>query len=133
VSPARLQIVKRLQLRVGVLRGEFGKDLRFDQRNGRRGTVLAAQALLARRGELKSWVGADAMQLEVKARDTMGYAAYATSRSETCSNQQSSILHSPFSSASLADMTCEAIAGKAGEKVSDFTECCVCERTLRNL
>jgi signal transduction histidine kinase/ActR/RegA family two-component response regulator len=52
-----------------------------------------------------------------------GYAEYATSGSETSSNQRDSILQKPFSSTSLADMIRAVLAGKASEKASDAKEC----------
>jgi hypothetical protein len=78
-------------------------------------------------------VGLEAMRPDLKAAHKMGYSAYATSSSETCSNQRESILQVPFSSASVADVISDMLAGKAGEKASDATECRVFQRTLGNL
>jgi DNA-binding NtrC family response regulator len=73
-----------------------------------------------------------AIRPEIKAAFMTGYAEYATSGSETPSNQQSSILQKPFSSTSLADMIRSVLAGKAGEKASDAKERRVIQETLRN-
>ena len=51
-----------------------------------------------------------------------GYSEYATSGSETSSNQES-ILQKPFSSTSLADLIRDVLAGKASEKAGDAKEC----------
>jgi signal transduction histidine kinase/CheY-like chemotaxis protein len=67
----------------------------------------------------------------MKAAYMSGYSEYATSGSETPSNQDS-ILQKPFSSTSLADMIRSVLAGKAGEKVSDAKESRVVQGTLRN-
>jgi signal transduction histidine kinase/ActR/RegA family two-component response regulator len=60
---------------------------------------------------------------EIRAAYMTGYAEYATSGSETSSNQQDSILQKPFSSTSLADMIRAVLAGKASETASDAKEC----------
>ena len=60
---------------------------------------------------------------DIRAAYMTGYAEYATSGSETSSNQQDSILQKPFSSTSLADMIRAVLAGKASEKASDAKEC----------
>ena len=73
-----------------------------------------------------------AIRPEIKAAFMTGYAEYATSGSETPSNQQSSILQKPFSSTSLADMIRSVLAGKAGKKASDAKERRVIQETLRN-
>jgi len=73
-----------------------------------------------------------AIRPEIKAAFMTGYAEYATSGSETPSNQQSSILQKPFSSTSLADLIRSVLAGKAGEKASDAKERRVIQETLRN-
>ena len=73
-----------------------------------------------------------AIRPEIKAAFMTGYAEYATSGSETPSNQQSSILQKPFSSTSLADMIRGVLADQAGEKVSDAKERRVIQETLRN-
>ena len=65
----------------------------------------------------------EAMRPNLKAAHKMGYSAYATSSSETCSNQRESILQIPFSSPAVADVTSADLAGKAGEKASDAIEC----------
>jgi hypothetical protein len=77
----------------------------------------------ALRKELNNWVGQNVLRPRVKAVLTMGRSAYATSSNETCSNQGSSILQRPFSSAYSADMIREMTAGKFGEKASDATGC----------
>lgn len=59
----------------------------------------------------------------MKTAHMTGYAEYATSGDETCSNQRSSILQRPFSSTSLADMVRAVLAGNASEKTSDAKEC----------
>jgi DNA-binding NtrC family response regulator len=64
-----------------------------------------------------------AIRPDMKAAYMTGYAEYATSRSETSSKQQDSILQKPFSSASLADMIRGVLAGNASEKASDAKEC----------
>ena len=73
-----------------------------------------------------------AIRPEIKAAFMTGYAEYATSGSETPSNQQSSILQKPFSSTSLADMIRGVLADQAGKKVSDAKERRVIQETLRN-
>jgi two-component system cell cycle sensor histidine kinase/response regulator CckA len=73
-----------------------------------------------------------AIRPDVKAAYMTGYAEYATSGSETSSNQREWVLQKPFSSTSLADMIREVLAGKAGEKASDARECSVVQGTLRN-
>ena len=73
-----------------------------------------------------------AIRPEIKAAFMTGYAEYATSGSETPSNQQSSILQKPFSSTSLADMIRSVLAGQAGKKASDAKERRVIQETLRN-
>lgn len=133
MSPPGLEIVKRLQLRAGALCDEFARDSRFEKRDGRRGKVLAAYALIAPREVLKSWAALEAMRLVMYAALTMGYSRYATSSSEKCSNQQSSILQRPISSASWANIPREMIVGKAGERASDARECRARSRTPRNL
>ena len=60
---------------------------------------------------------------DIRAAYMTGYAEYATSGSETSSNQQDSILQKPFSSTSLADMIRAVLAGKASEQASDAKEC----------
>jgi hypothetical protein len=67
----------------------------------RREKSLAARLSLALRKELGSCVGLEAMRPEAKAVHAMGYSAYATPGTKTCSNQRDSILQSPFSSASV--------------------------------
>jgi signal transduction histidine kinase/CheY-like chemotaxis protein len=74
----------------------------------------------------------EAIRPEIKAAFMTGYAEYATSGSETPSNQQSSILQKPFSSTSLADMIRSVLAGQAGEKAGDAKERRVIQETLRN-
>jgi signal transduction histidine kinase/FixJ family two-component response regulator len=73
-----------------------------------------------------------AIRPEIKAAFMTGYAEYATSGSETSSNQQSLILQKPFSSTSLADMIRSVLAGRTGEKASDAKESRVVQGTLRN-
>jgi len=63
------------------------------------------------------------MRPDLKAAHKLGYSAYATSSNETCSNQLDSMLPIPFSSASVPDVISANLAGKAGEKASDATEC----------
>jgi hypothetical protein len=58
----------------------------------------------------------------MKAAYMTGYSEYATSGSETPSNQQSSILQKPFSSTTLADMIRAVLTGNASEKASDAKE-----------
>ncbi len=60
---------------------------------------------------------------DIRAAYMTGYAEYATSGSETSSNQQDSILQKPFSSTSLAEMIRAVLAGKASEQASDAKEC----------
>jgi len=64
-----------------------------------------------------------AIRPDIRAAYMTGYAEYATSGSETSSNQQDSILQKPFSSTSLADMIRTVLAGKASEQASDAKEC----------
>jgi hypothetical protein len=59
----------------------------------------------------------------MKAAYMTGYADYATSGNETCSNQQSSILQKPFPSTSLTDMIRAVLAGNGSENASDAKEC----------
>jgi two-component system cell cycle sensor histidine kinase/response regulator CckA len=64
-----------------------------------------------------------AMRPDMKAAYMTGYSEYASSGSETSSNQQSAILQKPFSSTSLADMIRAVLAGNASEKAGDAKEC----------
>jgi hypothetical protein len=88
----------------------------------RREKSLAARISMPLGKELGSCVGLEAMRPEVKTADWMGYSAYATLCTETCSNQRDSILQRPFSSTSLADAIGDVLARKAGEKASDAVE-----------
>jgi DNA-binding NtrC family response regulator len=69
---------------------------------------------------------------DVKAAFMTGYAEYATSGSETSSNQRDWVLQKPFSSSSLADMIRSVLAGKAGENTSDTKERRVVQGTLKD-
>jgi hypothetical protein len=119
-------IVKRLQLRADVMREGSATHCRREK-------PLGSRILLALWKELGGCVGLEAMRPEVKVARIMGYSAHATSRSEARSNQQRSTLQGPFSSASLANMIREVIAGMAAKKASDATECRAFRRRLRNL
>jgi hypothetical protein len=105
-------IVKRLQLREGVLREGLASVRRGEK-------FVAARPSVVLLEKLKSCAGLEAMRAEVRAADTMANFPCATSRSETCSNQRESILQRPFSSASPADANGDVKARKAGEKASD--------------
>jgi hypothetical protein len=115
VSSPSTGIVKRLQLRAGDVTRWFGDALPAREVSG--GTHFDAF------GErVGSCVGLEAMRPEVKTADWMGYSAYATLCTETCSNQRDSILQRPFSSTSVADAIGDVLARKAGEKASDAVE-----------
>jgi len=63
-----------------------------------------------------------AIRPDVKAAYMTGYSEYATPDCETSSNQES-ILQKPFSSATLANLIRDVLAGKISEKASDAKEC----------